>query len=215
LKPLTIDEFKNEVKNDAIILDTRPAKVFTEGFIPGAVSIGLEGRFAEWAGAILPFYESMVLVTEEGKEEETLIRLARVGFDNIKGYLQGGYEAWKKAGEPIDLIIDIEADELKMDLNYDTKMIVVDVRKELEFESGHVKSALNIPLHTMTDISIISNFEDNDNLYIHCAGGYRSVIASSLLKRQGIHNLRNVLGGYEQIKQVPDMPLAASKEVLN
>ncbi|GBL34825.1 hydroxyacylglutathione hydrolase cytoplasmic [Filimonas sp.] len=215
LKPLTIDEFKNEVKNDAIILDTRPAKVFTEGFIAGAVSIGLEGRFAEWAGAILPFHERLVLVTEEGKEEETLIRLARVGFDKIKGYLQGGYEAWKKAGEPIDLIIDIEADELKMDLNYDTKMIVVDVRKELEFEGGHVKSALNIPLHTMTDISIISNFEDNDNLYIHCAGGYRSVIASSLLKRQGIHNLRNVLGGYEQIKQVPDMPLVASKEVLN
>lgn len=96
------------------------------------------------------------------------------------------------------MIIDIEPDELKMDMNYDPKMIIVDVRKELEFDNGHVTSALNIPLQSMTNLTMISNFEDHDNIYIHCAGGYRSVIASSLLKRQGIHNLRNVLGGYEK-----------------
>ncbi len=215
LKPLSIEEFKKEMQDETIVLDTRPAKIFTEGFIPGSISIGLEGRFAEWAGALLPFHAHIILVTDAGKEEETLIRLARVGFDKVGGYLEGGFEAWKQAGEQIDLIIDIEADELKMDLNYDPKMVVVDVRKELEFEAGHVKTALNIPLHTLIDISIISNFEETDNLYVHCAGGYRSVIASSLLKRQGYHNLRNVLGGYDEIKQVPDMPLVASKDVLN
>jgi len=215
LKELSIAEFKTLVQDGAIILDTRHAVVFTEGFIPDSISIGLEGRFAEWVGALLPFQQKIVLVTEEGKEEETVIRMARVGFSQIEGFLKGSYEHWKNAGEKIDMIIDIEPDELKMDMNYDPKMIIVDVRKELEFDNGHVTSALNIPLQSMTNLTMISNFEDHDNIYIHCAGGYRSVIASSLLKRQGIHNLRNVLGGYEKIKIVPDMPLVAAKEVLN
>ncbi len=215
LKELSIAEFKTLVQDGAIILDTRPAVVFTEGFIPDSISIGLEGRFAEWVGALLPFQQKIVLVTEEGKEEETVVRMARVGFSQIVGFLKGSYEHWKNAGEKIDMIIDIEPDELKMDMNYDPKMIIVDVRKELEFDNGHVTSALNIPLQSMTNLTMISNFEDHDNIYIHCAGGYRSVIASSLLKRQGIHNLRNVLGGYEKIKIVPDMPLVAAKEVLN
>ena len=215
LTPLSIADLKKLRSENVIILDTRPATIFTQGFVASSISIGLEGRFAEWAGVMLPFHERMILVTEAGKEEETLVRLARVGFDQIIGYLDGGFDAWKNAGEEIDLIVDIEADELKMDLNYDTNMVVVDVRKEMEFNNGHVKSALNIPLDTMTDLGIISNFEDNDNLYIHCAGGYRSVIASSILKRQGIHNLRNVLGGFGKIKEVPEMPLVAAKEVLN
>lgn len=164
---------------------------------------------------MLPFHEKIILVTEAGKEEETLVRLARVGFDQIIGYLDGGFEAWQAANEPIDLIIDIEADELKMDLNYDSHMVVVDVRKELEYQNGHVSTAINMPLHTLTDVGTICNFEDNDNLYIHCAGGYRSVIASSLLKRHGYHNLRNVLGGYEKIKEIPGMPIEVSKQVLN
>ena len=215
LKELSIAEFKTLVQDGAIILDTRPAVVFTEGFIPDSISIGLEGRFAEWVGALLPFQQKIVLVIEEGKEEETVIRMARVGFSQIEGFLKGSYEHWKNAGEKIDMIIDIDPDELKMDMNYDPKMIIVDVRKELEFDNGHVTSALNIPLQSMTNLTMISNFEDHDNIYIHCAGGYRSVIASSLLKRQGIHNLRNVLGGYEKMKIVPDMPLVAAKEVLN
>ncbi|MBL7765727.1 MAG: MBL fold metallo-hydrolase [Chitinophagaceae bacterium] len=214
LQPISVSELK-KMKDDVILLDTRKATVFTQGFIPGSVSIGLEGRFAEWAGALLPFHEKLVMITDPGQEEETLIRLARVGFDQIIGYVQGGYPAWEAQGEPIDMIIDIEADELKMDLNYDHKMIVIDVRKELEFDNGHVQTALNIPLHSMTDLANISSFEETDNLYIHCAGGYRSVIASSLLKRHGIHNLRNVLGGYDQIKTIAGMPLVAAKEVLN
>ncbi len=215
LQPLSVEEFKIKLDEGVFVLDTRPAKVFTEGFVPSSISIGLEGRFAEWAGVLLPFHEPIMLVTEPGQEEESLIRLARVGFDKIVGYLKGGYETWQQHHESIDMIIDIEADELKMDLNYDPKMLVVDVRKELEFNAGHVQSAVNIPLDTLMDPMVLSQFEETDNIYIHCAGGYRSVIASSLIKRHGIHNLRNVLGGYDQIKLVPDMPLVAAKEVLN
>lgn len=215
LQPLNIESFKQLVSEGALILDTRKATLFTQGFIPSAISIGLEGRFAEWAGALLPFHAPIVLVTEPGQEEESLIRLTRVGFDQVKGFLQGGYPAWVEAGERIDLIIDVEADELKMDLNYDHHMIVLDVRKELEYDNGHVKSALNIPLQSMTDIAQIVNFEDTDNIYIHCAGGYRSVIAASLLKKHGIHNLRNVLGGFDSIKTIPGMPLVAAPELMN
>ena len=215
LQPLNIESFKQLVSEGALILDTRKATLFTQGFIPSAISIGLEGRFAEWAGALLPFHAPIVLVTEPSQEEESLIRLTRVGFDQVKGFLQGGYPAWVEAGERIDLIIDVEADELKMDLNYDHHMIVLDVRKELEYDNGHVKSALNIPLQSMTDIAQIVNFEDTDNIYIHCAGGYRSVIAASLLKKHGIHNLRNVLGGFDAIKTIPGMPLVAAPELMN
>ncbi|MBP6625000.1 MAG: MBL fold metallo-hydrolase [Chitinophagaceae bacterium] len=215
LKGIEIKELKELLATDIILLDTREATLFTEGFIPSSISIGLEGRFAEWAGALLPFHQKIVLVTEEGKEEETLIRLTRVGFDQIIGYVKGGVEAWKNAGEQLDLIINVEADEVKMDLNYDPKMIVLDVRKELEFDNGHVKSATNLPLSEMIDVAKISDFEETDNLYVHCAGGYRSVIASSILKKHGIHNLRNVLGGYAAIKEIKGMPLVAAKEVLN
>lgn len=212
---LSISEVKRLKSDGCLLLDSRKATVFTEGFIPESISIGLEGRFAEWAGALLPFHERIILVTDPGKEQETLTRLARVGFDQIVGYVEGGFDAWVKAGEPIDLIIDIEADELKMDLNYDPHLVVLDVRKELEFENGHVKTAVNLPLSDFTDLTLLGNFEENDNIYVHCAGGYRSVIASSLLKKQGIHNIRNVLGGFDKIKAIEGMPIEASKTVLN
>ncbi len=202
LNPLSVAAFKAEMQKDkTLVLDTRNASVFTEGFIPGSISIGLEGRFAEWAGALLPFDETFLLVCEAGKEEESIVRLARVGFDKVAGYLNGSYEAWKKNGEKIDMIIDVEADELAMDIPHDQNLVVVDVRKETEFADGHVKDAVNLPLSEMTDPALLANIEDHDNLYVHCAGGYRSVIASSLLKRQGFHNLRNVVGGWSKIKE--------------
>ncbi|HRO41352.1 MAG TPA: rhodanese-like domain-containing protein [Flavipsychrobacter sp.] len=205
--PLSVSDFKEKVQSGAWILDTRASTVFTQEFIPGSVSIGLDGRYAEWAGSLLPYNQPLVLVAEQGKETESIIRLARVGIDNVQGYLQGGIEAWKNAGQRIDMIIDIEPEELAMDIPHDTRLEVIDVRKEGEFESGHVKGAVNIPLNTLTDPAIVANIDDEKNLYIHCAGGYRSVIAASLLKRQGYHNLRNVLGGYGKMKAVKKMPL--------
>jgi glyoxylase-like metal-dependent hydrolase (beta-lactamase superfamily II)/rhodanese-related sulfurtransferase len=197
---LSIADFKQKVKDGAWILDTRPSTIFTHGFVPGSVSVGLDGRFAEWAGQMLPYNQQLVLVTEAGKEKESITRLARVGIDNVQGYLEGGYEAWQHAGEKIDLIIDIEPDEFAMDLPHDDMIQVIDVRKPSEFEAAHVKGATNAPLDSLVDPLNIAVIDDTHNLYVHCAGGYRSVIAASLLKRQGYHNLRNVLGGFGKIK---------------
>jgi glyoxylase-like metal-dependent hydrolase (beta-lactamase superfamily II)/rhodanese-related sulfurtransferase len=215
LTPLNIDEFKVKIKEDCIILDTREATEFTTGFIPGSISIGLEGRFAEWAGSLLPFQQPIIFIAPEGKEEETLVRLARVGFDKIEGYLEGGFEAWKNASEKTDLIIDIEADELAMDLPFDEKLMVLDVRKPNEFAEEHVKGASNLPLNDMTDVAQIASLEEDQNIYIHCAGGYRSVIAASLLKRQGYHNVRNILGGFTAIKEEKGIPVEKEVAQLN
>jgi len=205
LKPLTVQEFKEKIATfEPIILDTRNATVFTQGFVPGSISIGLEGRFAEFAGSILPFDQAILLVCEPGTEKESIVRLARVGFENIIGHLAGGFNAWATANETIDLIIDVEADELAMDIPFDPNMVIVDVRKTSEFDKGHIKEALTIPLDELTDPASMANFDDNQNIYIHCAGGYRSVIASSLIKRQGIHNIRNVVGGFKAISELAD-----------
>ncbi len=215
MKALSIDEFKQLMKDDIIILDTRHADLFTHGFIPGSIFIGLEGRFAEWAGSLLPFDAPMVLVTEPGQEKETIIRMARVGFDKVKGYLDGGYAAWTAAGEEVDMIIDVEADELMMDIPHDKNLVVVDVRRPTEFADGHLKNALNLPLNDMIDPAMMANLEEEQNLYVHCAGGYRSIIASSLLKRQGLHNLRNVVGGWGKIKEEEKAEIVKETSVLN
>ncbi|AXY77034.1 MBL fold metallo-hydrolase [Paraflavitalea soli] len=216
LTPLSVAAFK-EWKNqeDVIVLDTRKAADFTQQFVPGSIFIGLEGRFAEWAGSLLPFDKPIVLVTEAGQEEESVVRLARVGFSQMQGYLQGGVEAWKAAGEQIDLIIDVEADELAMDIPFDKNLVVIDVRRETEFGDGHIAGAVNMPLNEMTDPGVMANITETQNLYVHCAGGYRSVIASSLLKRQGIHNLHNVLGGWGAIKEQKGIEVAKENSVLN
>lgn len=216
LQPITVAAFKEKIKDDTvIILDTRDSNVFIHGFIPGAISIGLDGRFAEWAGMLLPFDKTILLVTDAGKEEETAVRLARVGFSTVEGYLEGSFSAWQAAGEKIDMIVEIEADELAMDLPHDKKMVVVDVRRETEFADGHIKGALNIPLNDMTDPASMANLDDTKNLYVHCAGGYRSIIAASLLKRQGIHNLYNVMGGWATIKEQKNIQVAKETSVLN
>ncbi|MES2371010.1 MAG: MBL fold metallo-hydrolase [Bacteroidota bacterium] len=217
LQPLSVAAFKEKAKEDnVIILDTRSSDIFTQGFVPGSISIGLDGRFAEWAGSLLPFDKTLILVTEKDKEKETIVRLARVGFDKIEGCLEGGFEAWQAAGETVDLIIDVEADELAMDIPFDENLVVIDVRKEAEYGSGHIKDALNIPLSDLTDPGRMADLDDKHNMYVHCAGGYRSVIASSILKREGFHNLRNVVGGWGKIKELPDkFEIEKDAEVLN
>ncbi|MDB5207136.1 MAG: fold metallo-hydrolase [Flavisolibacter sp.] len=215
LRPLSVEEVKKYSATDALILDTRPALEFTQGFIPDSVFIGLEGRFAEWAGSLLPFDKELILVCEPGKEKETVTRLARVGFSRMEGFLQGGMEAWKAAGELLDMIIDIEADELAMDIPFDPNLVVVDVRRPTEFADGHVTNAINLSLSEMTDPATMAQFGEEQNIYVHCAGGYRSVIAASLLKRQGFHNLRNVSGGWSAIKEQKKIKTEKEKSVLN
>lgn len=215
LKPLTVDNVKALKDNDVVLLDTRNETDFTAGFIPGSIFIGLNGRYAEWAGSLLPFDKTLLIICDKDKEKESVVRLTRVGFSKFAGYLEGGFNAWKNAGEPVDMIINIEPDELAMDIPHDEKLIVADVRRETEYADGHVKDAVNIPLSTFVDPASMANLEDDQNIYVHCAGGYRSVIAASLLKRQGIHNLYNVLGGYDKIKEEKSIKTEKETSVLN
>lgn len=205
LVALDLKAFKEKMNDsNVVLLDTRKAAVFTEGFVPGSIFIGLEGRFAEWAGSLLSFDKEIVLITDAGKEKESIVRLARVGFEKFGGHLAGGFDSWKNSGESIDMIIDVEADELAMDMPFDDQLVIVDVRKVPEYADGHIKEALNIPLDELTDPGSMAHLEENHNIYVHCAGGYRSVIAASLMKKQGIHNLRNVVGGWGAIKELND-----------
>ena len=217
IQALDLNTFKSAISNeDIILLDTRNASIFSQGFIPGSIFIGLEGRFAEWAGSLLSFNQPILLITEPGKEKESVIRLARVGFAHFEGYLMGGFETWKNAGETIDLVINVEADELAMDIPFDDNLVIVDVRKETEFNDGHIVDAVNIPLLDLSDPGSMANLDDHHNIYVHCAGGYRSMIACSLIKRQGIHNIRNVEGGWAKILELPDkIKTEKSAEVLN
>ena len=217
LHPLSIGDLKTKKKDeDIIILDTRNGDEFIQGYVPDSIFIGLEGRFGEWAGSLLPFDKEIILITEKGKEKESIVRLARVGFNKITGYLEGGYPAWKDAGERFDLIINVEADELAMDISFDDHLVIIDVRKETEYGDEHIKDAINIPLIDLLDPGSMANFEDHHNIYLHCASGYRSVIAASLIKRQGIHNIHNIPGGWIKIKEFKDQfKFEKSAEVLN
>jgi hydroxyacylglutathione hydrolase len=215
MQGLSVREFKKLISEEMIILDTRDTDVFTKGFVPGSISIGLDGRFAEWAGSLLSFDAPMLIIADPGKEKETIIRLARVGFDKVQGYLDGGFESWIKAGEEPDMIIDVEADEMMMDIPFDPNLMVVDVRRPVEFADGHIRGALNLPLNDLVDPLTMAVIEDHHNLYIHCQGGYRSVIAASLLKRQGFHNIRNILGGWDKIREEAKADIVKESSVLN
>ncbi|OLY93916.1 Rhodanese-related sulfurtransferase [Cnuella takakiae] len=202
LKPLSVAAVKEAMEQEVVVLDSRPSTLFTLGFVPGSINIGLDGKYAEWAEMLLPAKKPLVLVTQPGQEVESAQKLQDKGF-TIAGYLEGGFDAWRNSGEEVDLIIDIEADEMAMDLPFDENILVMDVRQPNEFAEGHVVDAENVPLAEFTDLVNIANIEEEQNVYIHCGAGYRSVIAASLLKRQGIHNLRNILGGWDAIREEP------------
>lgn len=211
---LTIDEFSDLQKKGAEILDTRGVEDFKQGFIPLAINIPVN-KIKDWAGDILNKEEPLLLVTPPGAEEESFEILKDSGFTNVSGYLKGGLNAWQNAGNAIDMIIDVEADELMMDIPFDDNLLVVDVRKPMEYAEGHLKDALNLPLNEITDPVKIAQFEETDNLYLHCGGGTRSVIAASVLKKHGVHNLRNIVGGWKKIKEEPKAEIVKEPEVLN
>jgi hydroxyacylglutathione hydrolase len=216
LQPISVNALESLLQQeDVVLLDTRPAVQFTQGFIPGSIFIGLEGRFAEWAGSLLPFDKRIIIVAENDMVKETAIRLSRVGLDNVMGYVQGGFEAWQQAGKKIDMIIDVEVDEFAMDLPFDSRLVVIDVRKEAEYGSGHVKGAENLPLHTMNDSLSLAMLNEEENYYVHCQSGYRSVIALSILKKQGYHNVRNIVGGWNAIKEAEGIATEKDTAMMN
>lgn len=200
LTALSPEEFEARANlTDALILDVRNQADFTEGFIPQSIFIGIDGQFAPWVGALISdVKQPILLVTPEGREEEAVIRLARVGFDNTLGYLKGGVAAWKAAGFEVDSIESATAYELKTAIEAGDP-IIVDVRKESEYLAQNIPSAKNIALDYINEN--MAEFPKEATFYIHCAGGYRSLIAASILKSRGYHNMIDVKGGFKAIQE--------------
>jgi glyoxylase-like metal-dependent hydrolase (beta-lactamase superfamily II)/rhodanese-related sulfurtransferase len=200
LKSLSPDDFETASnETEAVMLDTRNADVFRNGFVPNSINIGLDGQFAPWVGALIPdVKQEILLITEPGKEEETVMRLARVGYDYVVGYLEGGINAWQASGKEVDKIKRITADEFEQELSVNHDM-VVDVRKPGEFEAEHLENAVNIPLDFINEH--LASYPKEKHFYMHCAGGYRSMIAASILKMRGYDNFTEIAGGYSAISK--------------
>jgi rhodanese-related sulfurtransferase len=198
-KALSVDDFElvaNET--DAVIIDVRHQFEFVKGFIPQSIFIGLGGTFAPWVGALVKDIDQpILLVVPDHMEKETITRLSRVGFDNVLGYLSGGFEAWKTSGKEIDTLLSVTAEFLAQEIHKDA--IVFDVRKPGEYEAEHIENVPSTPLDFLNDH--ISEFPSNKDFYVHCAGGYRSVIAASILKARGYSKVIDVAGGYGAIKK--------------
>jgi hydroxyacylglutathione hydrolase len=199
-QPLSPDGFEaaaNETR--ALLLDTRQADDFARGFVPNSINIGLDSNFAMWVGEMIPdIKQQILLITDPGKEEESIIRLARVGYDHAIGYLEGGFEAWQKAGKEVDSIERISVEEFAEVVKAGESKIF-DVRKKSEFDSQHVPVAENTPLNQINDF--LAQFPKNERFVMHCAGGYRSMIAASILKARGFDNVVDVIGGFSAIEK--------------
>ncbi len=202
-KALDINQFEEQIKQGSIILDTRNPEEFAAGFIPGSINIGLDGSFAVWVGNLIPFNSALILITPVGKERESITRLARIGYDNILGFLKEGIAFWKKEKETLDAVKLILVDELE-DYIKTGEYTLIDVRNRTELSTtGKIKNALSIPLDEIT--SNISRFNKDEYYIIYCAGGYRSMMAASLLKQAGINNVLSISGGIGKVKQ--EIPL--------
>jgi rhodanese-related sulfurtransferase len=185
-------------KIDTVILDVRHQDDYSKGHIPQSIFIGIDGDFAPWVGALIPdIKQPILLVTPLGREEESITRLARVGYDNTLGYLKGGFDTWKNAGKEYDTVNWVTADTLEELM--EENIPIFDVRKEGEYIAEHIEGVSSTPLDFINDH--IAEFPQEEEFYVHCAGGYRSVIAASILKARGYHNVINVLGGFASIKK--------------
>jgi len=208
MKPLSADEVKKEIANGTLVLDTRIPDSFEKGFIKGAMNIGLNGSYAIWIGTLIDINRPLVFLTEEGKEHESILRAARVGYENVNGYLKGGINVWTTSGNPIEKIQSITPQEFA-DKIKSGKESILDVRRPGEFETAHVKNAEHLELATLPEN--INSLDKKKNYLVHCAGGYRSMIASSIMKANGFKNVVNVYGGFNQIKNT-DAPVEVSTE---
>ena len=196
-KELTLSEFESEAKSGALILDVRHQSEFINGFIPDSLFIGLNGTFAMWVGVLIEnINKKIILIAPEGSEEEAITRLARVGYDNTIGYLKGGFKSYLDAGKNLNTISSINAEELSKKYNHSK---IVDVRKPGEYDLEHIKNALHYPLDYM--INDLNKLNKKETYYLHCAGGYRSVIAISLLMKNGYSKLINIDNGYNSINK--------------
>jgi glyoxylase-like metal-dependent hydrolase (beta-lactamase superfamily II) len=198
LSPAAFEAAANET--GALILDTREAQAFAKGFIPNSINIGIDGSFAPWVGALIPDIKQQILiVADPGREEEVVTRLARVGYDYCIGYLEGGFDAWKKAGLETDSIQSISAGELADLVEKNGSVNILDVRKKSEYDSEHVMNAENAPLDYINESMLKA--DKNKKYYVHCAGGYRSMVFASVLRARGFDKLVDVKGGFKAMKE--------------
>lgn len=209
MEPLSPEEVKKEIANGALVLDTRIPDSFEKGFIKGAVNIGLNGSYAVWIGTLIDMNRPLIFVTERGKEHESILRAARVGYENVKGFLNGGINAWISSGNSVDKIQSITPGEFADTLKSE-KQTVLDVRRPSEFETSHVKNAEHLELAVLS--KNLNSLDKKKKYFVHCAGGYRSMIASSILKANGFENVTNVYGGFNQIKNTA-VPIEISETV--
>lgn len=203
LKPISVNDF-NKYKKEGVaqLLDVRQGEHFTLGFIPMSINIGLQGEFEFWAIRLLDPKKPIVLIAEdEDTAQETIVKLARVGIENVLGYLEGGLEAWVMSNAEVDMIIDVEADEFALDLRFDKLMLPIDVRSIAEYDAGYLKESQHLPLEKLIDPLYMAAIDDDLHNYVFSGDGYRSVIACSVMKREGFVDVRNVLGGYKEIEQ--------------
>lgn len=198
-RALPVETFNQLRQQGALVLDTRDPMKFKTGFIPGSWNIGLDGSFAVWVGTLVKdIRQKILLIADPGRESEAVTRLARVGYDHCLGYLEGGFDTWLKHGFETDRISSVTAKELATLMEV-RPLNILDVRKKSEFDSEHVLSALNAPLDYIDKSS--KSIKKNETYYVHCAGGYRSIIFISVLKAKGYNNLVNVDGGFTAIKE--------------
>lgn len=216
MRALTTDEFKTAAEETgALILDSRSDKIFAKGFVPQSVNIGLGGDFAPWVGALIAdVQQPLLLVTDAGKEEETVTRLSRVGFDHILGHLKGGFDAWKNAGLETDTVKRITPEEFAAKVKPGTDMII-DVRKETEYAAEHIEDAYNKPLAYINNW--IKDINPKEHFFMHCAGGYRSMIAASILQARGYRNFTEIESGFNAISKtnVPKTNYVCQSKVFN
>lgn len=200
MRALSVNEFEAAAETtDALMLDTRPAAEFAKGFIPRSINIGINGDFAPWVGALIKdVKQPILLIAELGKEEETVTRLSRVGFDNVLGHLKGSYDAWKQSGKETDSVNRITAKQFASELDVKNHT-VIDVRRESEYRAEHVEESYNKPLDQIN--SWFAEMDNEKPFYLHCAGGYRSMIAASILKSRGVHNFKEIEGGFKAIAE--------------
>lgn len=204
MKALEPNEFEAIAEQTgALILDTRSAAEFHKGFIPNAINIGLKGDFAPWVGAmIVDVKHPILLVTDEGTEEEAITRLSRVGFDNVLGYLKGGFAAWKATGKETDEVKRISPETFVNEFSPEVK--IIDVRKPTEYAAEHIENAYSRPLNDIAQWA--GSISNDEHFYLHCAGGYRSMIAASILNKRGIRNFTEIEGGFGGIKKTEKIP---------
>ena len=202
--PISVEDFETAVEETgALILDTRSAADFHKGFVPNSINIGIKGDFAPWVGAmIVDVQQPIILVSDLGSEEEVITRLSRVGFDNVVGFLEGGFESWKNSGKEIDEIKRISAEQFASEYSQNQK--VIDVRKESEYEAEHIDEAYSKPLAYINDW--VNSIDNSEHFHLHCAGGYRSMIAASILQSRGYRNFTEVEGGFNAIKKFDNVP---------